>query len=74
MACGRLTFDHENDRLDILFEDGSSLGGLHCGEQLDVLIDHKWVPTRVEYDKDWYLFGLYRSGNIPARLNVCVCR
>jgi hypothetical protein len=73
MKYGKLIFSREENRLDILSEDGSLLGGLHCGDRLDVLVDHKWTPTRVEYDHDWYLFGLYPSGQIPVGLEVRGC-
>ena len=33
-------------------------GGLHCGEQLEVLVNGRWFPTRIEKGQDWYLVGL----------------
>lgn len=73
MEYGKLIYDNECNRLDVLFDNGGTLGGFHCGDRLDILQDNEWVPTRVEYDEDWYLFGLYQSGKIPVGLNVRVC-
>ena len=73
MEYGKLIYDSDSNRLDVLFDNGSTFGGFHCGDCLAILLDNAWTPTRVEYDNDWYLFGLYQSGNIPAGLNVRVC-
>ncbi len=73
MEYGKLIYDNDSNRLDVLLDNGSLLGGFHCGDRLDILRDNEWIPTRVEYDKDWYLFGLYPSGQIPVGLNVRVC-
>jgi hypothetical protein len=73
MKCGMLIYDSDSNRLDMLFDNGSILGGFHCGDCLDILLDNEWIPTRVEYDEDWYLYGLYQSGRIPINLKVRVC-
>jgi len=73
MKCGMLIYDSDSNRLDMLFDNGSILGGFHCGDCLDTLLDNEWIPTRVEYDEDWYLYGLYQSGRIPINLKVRVC-
>ena len=51
MLHGELIYYQEYGRLDIKLDSGESAlsGGLHCGECLDVLIDGKWKPSRVEY-------------------------
>lgn len=72
MRFGKLIFNTEDSRLDMILEDGSFLGGFRCGDRLDILQNNEWIPTRVEYDKDWYLYGLYQSGEIPAGINVRV--
>ena len=59
-----------NDRLDILSDDGSLVGGFHCGDCIEVLLGTEWIQTRVEYSDDWYLVGLYRSGEIPEGLQI----
>jgi hypothetical protein len=72
MKYGKLIYDNDSNRLDVLFDDGSTLGGFHCGNCLDIQLDSKWIPTRVEYDKDWHLYRLYQSGQIPVGLEVRV--
>lgn len=40
--------------------------GFHCGEGLEVLIDDKWVRTRMEMNtaREWYLVGTPYCGNL----------
>lgn len=45
---GKLFYNEDNDRMDILYDNGDVLGGLHCGETLDVKINDVWIPTRIE--------------------------
>lgn len=56
---GNLIYDSESGRMDIRFGMEEYYGGLHCGECMDVLVDDKWVPTRIEMAKDWYLVGIH---------------
>jgi len=72
MKCGTLTFDPATERLDVLLDNGSSLGGLHCGDSLDVCVDGEYRMTRIEYSDDWYLYGLFEAGSIPVGLKVRV--
>ena len=45
-----------NDRPDIIFENGTFYGGLHCGECLSVFKENVgWVPVRLEFTDDWVL-------------------
>ena len=44
--------------MDIRFSLKSYYGGLHCGETFDVKINGKWVPTRIEMGRSWYLVGI----------------
>lgn len=55
---GSLFYDPASRRMDIRFGLESYYGGLHCGTGMDVLIDGKWVPTRIELSDDWYLVGI----------------
>lgn len=41
-----------NDRPDIVFEDGTIRGGLHCGDCIELYIG-KWTAARIEYDDGW---------------------
>lgn len=60
---GVLIYDAETERMDIRFGLLDFYGGLHCGEKLEVLIDGKWIPTRIELHSFWYLVGI-RLSNI----------
>lgn len=58
MRQGVLVPDFQSGRMDIRFGLEEYYGGLHCGECMDVLVDEKWVPTRIEMGDDWYLVGV----------------
>ena len=58
MRQGTLVPDYSSGRIDIRFSPEEYYGGLHCGETMEVLIDEKWIPTRIEMDDDWYLVGI----------------
>lgn len=49
------------NRFDVLYEEGNSYGGLHCGTTMEVLINDEWIPTRIEYGNDWYLVGVQKE-------------
>ena len=54
-----ITVEEENDiMMDIRFSLEDYYGGLHCGTTMDVNIDGKWIPTRIEMGDDWYLVGV----------------
>lgn len=55
---GALIYDPEVDRMDIRFDPLDYYGGLHCGDTLEVLINNKWFPTRIEMGSFWYLVGI----------------
>ncbi|MFR4580497.1 MAG: DUF5348 domain-containing protein [Clostridium fessum] len=40
--------------------------GLHCGECLQILLDGRWVQTRMEMDaeRNWYLVGTPYRGDL----------
>lgn len=58
MKVGVLVRDSESGRMDIRFSLTDYYGGLHCGETLDVKINGKWVPSRMEMANDWFLVGV----------------
>lgn len=73
MLTGKLFYNSMSERLDILLDNGTLYGGLHCGRGLKINKDGKWIDTRVEFSHesdDWYLVGLYRPGEIPYDLRV----
>lgn len=62
MIEGRLGYNSNNDRYGLLVSDLWENDGFHCGELLEVLVDEKWIPTRMEMAWDgsgshWYLVG-----------------
>lgn len=58
MKQGTLIYDAESDRMDIRFGLEDYYGGLNCGTCMDVLLNRKWIPTRIEKSDDWYLVGV----------------
>lgn len=58
MKVGTMVPQQDTDWMDIRFSLNDYYGGLHCGETFDVKIRGKWVPTRIEMGKDWYLVGI----------------
>lgn len=65
MEKGVLFYDHEADRMDVRFGLDDYYGGLHCGTTMDVLIERRWVPTRIELGENWYLVGI-KTSNIEG--------
>lgn len=57
MAVGRLGYNSENGRYGLLVSDLWEDTGFHCGECLEVMVDGKWVKTRMEMslEQKWYL-------------------
>ncbi len=55
---GVLFYNEESDRIDVQYDNGTTEGGLHCGQTLEVFVNGKWEPTRIEMSDDWYLVGI----------------
>ena len=66
MRQGRLGYNSSNERYGLLSADLWIDTGFHCGEYLEVLVDDKWVETRMEMDADqnWYLVGTPYRGDL----------
>lgn len=69
MTQGILRYDTSTDRFDALDKHGESLtfGGFCCGYPLEVEINGKWEPTRIEFCHDtesWYLVGFKNHVNL----------
>ena len=69
MIEGRLGYNNSNDRYGILVSDLWEDDGLHCGAGIDVLVEDKWVHSRIEMDWTnegpyWYLVGTPYYGNL----------
>ena len=56
MREGRLGYNCENGRYGLLSMDLWVDTGFHCGECMEVLVDDKWVKTRMEMNPamEWY--------------------
>lgn len=65
MRQGVLVPDLESGRMDIRFGLEEYYGGLHCGTTMDVNINGKWIPTRIEMGDDWYLVGV-KTDSLPG--------
>lgn len=58
MKEGRLYYNADTQRYGLLSYGEWYIDGLHCGTPLEVWIDGKWQPTRVEHNGEyWYLVG-----------------
>jgi len=60
MKEGKLFYNYDLDRVDILYQDGREHGGLHAGNVIDVKTRAGWQPMRIEYSADgddWYFIG-----------------
>ena len=66
MKQGRLGYNSSNGRYGLLSSDLWIDTGFHCGEGLEVLVDDKWVQTRMEMNpaREWYLAGTPYCGNL----------
>lgn len=66
MVTGRLGYNSDNDRYGLLVSDLWENTGFHCGETLEVMVDGKWIPTRMEMNvaREWYLVGTPYSGDL----------
>ena len=66
MREGRLGYNCENGRYGLLSMDLWVDTGFHCGECMEVLVDDKWVKTRMEMNPamEWYLVGTPYCGDL----------
>ena len=56
MKQGVLVYDQKTDRMDVRFNLEEYYGGLHCGTCMEVFVNNRWKPTRIEYacgDTGW---------------------
>lgn len=58
-----------DDRPDIVFDNGTLYGGLHCGECFDVYCN-RWLSVRLEYYDNWVI--IYRGKAYPIRYGTLV--
>lgn len=55
MKKGILIYDSSTNRFDVLYEEGNSYGGLHCGTTMEVLINDEWVQDRHQPDESIFV-------------------
>lgn len=55
---GVLVLSTSTGRMDIRFGLDDFYGGLHCGTQMEALVNGQWIPTRIEMADDWFLVGV----------------
>lgn len=57
MIEGRLGYNRENGRYGLLVTDLWKVEGFHCGQQITVKVNGKWIDTRFEMNhrNQWYL-------------------
>ena len=49
MKKGMLIYDSSTNRFDVLYEEGNSYGGLHCGTAMEALIDANHIRGPCAY-------------------------
>jgi len=69
MMEGRLGYNNSNKRYGLLVSDLWENDGFHCCEGLEVLVEDKWVSTRIEMawnenGNAWYLVGTPYYGDL----------
>ena len=59
MNEGELYYDESRDRL-YAKDDGTAEHYFHCGDALQIWINHAWLETRAEYNENigWYCYGV----------------
>ena len=69
---GSLIYDEGSGRMDIRFGLEEYHGGLHCGDGMEVMLDGKLVPTRIEMNinSKWYLVGVDTDSLIGLAVRV----
>jgi hypothetical protein len=58
------------DRMDIRFSLTEYYGGLHCGDVFEVKVNGKWIPTRIEFGRDWFLVGIKTDNLIGLSVRI----
>ncbi len=69
MIVGRLGYNSENGRYGLLVSDLWEDMGFHCGECLEVMVDDKWVATRMEMSAGQE--GIWLTHLTMAIWNMC---
>ena len=69
---GALIYNEKMERMDIRFGLEGAYGGLHCGTGMEIMLDGKWIPTRIEMgiNSKWYLVGVDADSLIGLTVRV----
>lgn len=72
---GMLTYDYSSQRFYVVYDNGATSSGLHCGNYVGVYdpYDNVWVDTRIEMSaqQEWYLVGFSRQFQLMgARVRI----
>jgi hypothetical protein len=67
---GTLIYNKDYDRIDIRFGLDDYYGGLHCGETFEVKVKNKWIPTRIEKAREWYLIGIKTNSLVGLQVRM----
>lgn len=71
MREGILVPDMGSERLDVRFSCEDFYGGLPCGTMMDVWLDDRWFPTRIEKSRaGWYLEGVSAKSIIGLKVRL----
>lgn len=73
MKQGVLVYDQKSERMDVRFGLEDYYGGLHCGTYMDVFVNNRWKPTRIEYgwdERGWYLVGVPTPSLVGLRVRL----
>lgn len=52
---GILIYNDSLSRPDLVLPDGSLVGGLHCGDRIELQIDGQWHAARLELEDAWVM-------------------
>ena len=68
---GILIYNDTISRPDIVLSNGSLLGGLHCGECLELWLNGHWETAWLELGNDWFVLINGSPQEIPYGQSVC---
>lgn len=70
MKQGCLVYNEQWDRYDVRFDLDTYYGGLSCGQCFDVMARGRWVPTRIEKGREWFLAGVCKGDLAGLRVRM----
>lgn len=70
---GILIYNEAISRPDLVLSNGSLLGGLHCGDCLEVWINEQWVTARLELSDNWVIISKDAVCELPYGQSARFC-